>query len=224
MESKQMEVKMKTKLFKLAILLPSLTLISARALTGQELASTGIGLRGIHWNITEESQVEVNSNLHGAHVKVSGYGGSIFFFSRISKQFLFDFTLSGIGMVENNVEYWYGENVEAGGVAPILLGIRYLILPAENKSVLQPYLETGAGAYLINNVRVEDRRLLNETVAVESYTRPGVYLGAGLNFMLSRAFAINYNMRYHLVDFRNDIYQSGIEIGFGFSIMWGDFN
>ena len=215
---------MKTQLFKLAILFQAVTLLSARNLPAQELPSTGIGLRGIHWNITEESQIEVSTNFHGARVKMSGYGGSIYFFSRISEQFLFDFTLSGIGMVENNVNYWYGENVEAGGVTPILLGLRYLILPAEKNNTLQPYIEAGGGAYLIGNVRVEERHLANETVAVESYTRPGAYMGAGLNFMLSRYFALNYNMRYHLVDFRNDIYQSGIEIGFGVSIMWGNYN
>ena len=60
-------------------------------------------------------------------------------------------------------------------------------------------------------------------VLIESETRPGFYAGVGFNFNLTKVFAINYDMRYHVVDFTDNRFENGFEIGIGFSFMWGKF-
>lgn len=215
---------MKLQLIKITVLIIFVTLSGVQNLTAQDLASTGIGLRGVHWNVNQNSQqVSVHTSFYGSEVNVSGYGGTIFFFSRISKQMFLDFSLGAVESLNNSVDYRKGEDLDISSIVPILLGIRYMLLPAENISFIQPYLEAGVGAYLLNEVRVGDNRFASETVSVGTDTRPGGYLGGGLDLMLGSNFAFNFNARYHLVDFQNKKYDNGIEFGFGIKIMWGDY-
>jgi hypothetical protein len=103
------------------------------------------------------------------------------------------------------------------------MGVKYSLLPAWKESMLQPYLETGLGVYLIEEVGVGQIHYVEYGVAVGSTTCPGLYAGAGLNFMFWDNFGLNVNARYHLVDFKSNKYESGIEFGLGFIIMWGDY-
>ena len=93
-------------------------------------------------------------------------------------------------------------------------------LPAYNTAALRPYVQFGGGPYWITDV-VEHDRLNNRQVV--SKIKPGVYFGGGVNFFLGRSFAINFDGRYHLVDVNMDHELSGLEVGLGFSILWGKY-
>jgi outer membrane protein W len=215
---------MKTTAFTVSCIIITAMLSFNSILCAEDWPTTGIGLRFSHWNVKDKGLgVEVYNHYTTTEVDAGGYGGAIYFFSRISQQLFIEFTIGAIGTVEKKTHYWNYEEVKSNAVVPILFGLRYNLLPRHIKSVLQPYGEAGIGAYLINDIHVENTYYYdsNNRVSVKSNTRPGGYIGAGLNFMLSKKFAINYDMRYHMVDFNTDEYQNGIEFGFGCSLMWG---
>jgi outer membrane protein W len=195
-------------------------------LGADEWPRTGIGIRFSHWNVKDATRlVHVYHDDWGSdRVNAGGYGGSLFFFSKLTSQLFMEFTVGAIGTVEQRNHYWDYEEVKADAVLPFLFGLRYNLLPQNIHSVLQPYAQAGFGTYWINDVFVENGYYDDdyEDVIVNSQVRPGGYIGAGLNFMLSKKFAINYDMRYHFVDFNNKEYHNGIEFGFGGSFMWGN--
>ncbi len=215
---------MKTKLIPVIPIIILSLLNFKGSVSAEDWPTTGIGLRFSHWNVKDKAMtVQVYDHYTTTEVEAGGFGGAIYFFSRISPQLFVEFTLGAIGSVEQRTRYWNYEEVQSDAVVPILFGLRYNLLPRHIKSSLQPYAEAGFGAYWINDIQVENKYYYdsNHRVSVNSDTRPGGYIGAGLNFMLSKKFAINYDMRYHFVDFRNDEYHNGIEFGFGCNLMWG---
>jgi outer membrane protein W len=215
---------MKSQLFSKTFFIVAIFLMTTGNISAQTLPSSGIGFRGIHWNVQQNTQnVQVITNLSGTEVSVAGYGGSIFYFSRIYEQMFVEFTLGAVANVNNTFNYWDGGDVDVSNIIPILMGVRYSLLPAGKESMLQPYLETGVGAYLIEEVGVGQNHYVEHGVSVGSTTCPGLYAGAGLNFMFWDDLGLNVNARYHLVDFKSNKYESGIEFGLGFIIMWGDY-
>jgi outer membrane protein W len=215
---------MKSQLFSKKIIVLAIIFVTVFNLGAQNLPSSGIGFRGIHWNVKQNTQnVQVITNLSGSEVSVAGYGGSIFFFSRIYEQLFLEFNLGIVANVNNSFNYWNGGDVDVSNVIPILMGVRYSLLPAGKESMLKPYLEAGVGAYLIEEVGVGQKHYIEHGVSVGSNTYPGLYAGAGLNFMFWDNIGLNVNARYHLVDFKSKKYESGIEFGLGFIIMWGDY-
>ncbi|MBN2365909.1 MAG: outer membrane beta-barrel protein [Calditrichaeota bacterium] len=194
------------------------------SLSAEELPRTGIGVRFSHWNVKDKAIVlYVHDNYFSTEVDAGGYGGAIFFFSRINHQFFVEFTVGAIGAVDQRTRYWDYEEVQTNAVIPLLFGLRYNLLPISIQSNLQPYAQAGFGTYWISDIHVESDYFYDsyEKVSFSSESRPGGYVGAGMNFMLSKKFAINFDMRYHMVDFRSDEYHNGIEFGFGCSLMWG---
>jgi hypothetical protein len=68
---------------------------------------------------------------------------------------------------------------------------------------------------------VEQSRINREEVV--SKIKPGLYFGAGVNFFLGQSFAINFDGKYHMVDLNMDHEFSGLQVGLGFSILWGSY-
>ncbi|MEJ2637106.1 MAG: outer membrane beta-barrel protein [Calditrichia bacterium] len=214
---------MKNRVFNV-ITVTLMSIILAGALFAEDWPRTGIGMRFSHWNVKDNVQmVRVYTDLHSTEVDAGGYGGTLFFFSRLTPQLFIEFSVGVIGTVEQRTKYRDYDEVKTNAVAPLLFGVRYNVLPREVQSVLQPYGEAGFGTYWISDIYVENDRFYDshDNVTIHSEVRPGGYVGAGLNFMLSRKFAINYDMRYHMVDFSSSEYQNGIEFGLGCSFMWG---
>ena len=58
---------------------------------------------------------------------------------------------------------------------------------------------------------------------VVSTMRGGAYFGGGMDFFLSKSFGINFDIKYHAVDLDFDNEISGLEVGLGFSILWGEY-
>ena len=186
-----------------------------------ELPKTGIGIRGVYWdNGDNSSTISVSNQPSRTEVKTGGFGGSIFFLTRIQKQIYAELSIGGNGRVENYTEYWHGEEVNSISIVPILMGINYYLLSSQSASSLQPYFSIGGGVYWLSKVRVEER-YFNDEVNIETSPAPGGYAGFGLQFMLSRKFSIHYDMRYHLTGSKDDRYRNNFEFGLGCSLMWG---
>jgi outer membrane protein W len=133
-----------------------------------------------------------------------------------------EFSLGGVGRAETRELHYYGEDVEVDAVASALIGLRHDLFSIRNPGAMQPYLAFGGGPYWINEILVEDRAFgLDEEVTVKSKPKPGAYAGAGLNFMLSNWFGINFDVKYHFVDLNVNHDYSGWEYGFGVLVAWG---
>ena len=87
-------------------------------------------------------------------------------------------------------------------------------------SVLAIALNTLSGA-IIDYCKVE--RMYEDEVKIETKLRRGGYLGGGANFLLSDWFAINFDVKYHFIDFSKNHDNSGYEYGIGVSFMWGKY-
>lgn len=200
------------------------SMLSTGMLFGQNLTSAGFGFRGNYWDVAEGNGELLFRNLDGLQeVSVGGFGGSIYFFSRIDEQSVVELSFGAIGAVKASDHLVNGENVDAVSVMPLVMGLRYQILPAISRSALQPYLQFGGGAYWVSDIRVRENFIDDEEVRITSRARPGGYAGIGLDFNLGRHAAINYDLKYHWVDFEREGLQNGFQFGIGLSLMWGNF-
>ncbi len=204
----------------IACFLVGLTLSSS--VQAQQLAARGIGFRGNYWDVVQGSGEILVRNYNGfSEIDVSGYGGSFYFFSRANETITYEFSVGGIGAVEVKEEFFNGENVDAVAVVPILFGVRTSFLGPNSRSALQPYAQFGGGAYVVSDIRVRDRFFDHEEVSVDSEARPGAYAGFGLDFMFNRHFGINWDMKYHWVDFEREGLDNGYQFGLGLNFAWG---
>jgi len=202
------------------IVLVTMLSVNAFADTGQK--RSGIGIRSSFFKGPNfSSKVHVNTHNGSTEVKSGGFGGSLFLFSRLNDNMFAEFTLGAIGTVEEASNY-YRQDVEVAAVTPILLTLRYNLLPIENTMAIQPYVSGGIGSYLVSDVNVKDRHV-DEEVKVETNLNGGLHLGAGFNFNISEWFGINVDTKYHLVNMNSSHRFSGLEFGLGCSFMWGDY-
>ncbi len=215
---------MKPKFIKVVTIIAVLILLFSINLFAQrKVKSTGIGLRGTHWKMTND-QTRIIVLDYGSRSSVeTGSGGVwLFLLSRMNHNTLFELSLGAIGKVEEETYYYTNSNVDVFAVTPILLGLRVELMSPESQSSLQPYLSLGGGPYWFSNVSVKERTYEDE-VKVETKLKRGGYLGGGVNFLLSDWFAINFDMKYHFINFNKNHENSGFEYGLGVSFMWGNF-
>ena len=185
--------------------------------------TSGIGVRGTFWDMdASPSLVRISNSLSRAAVDVGNSGGYIYFFSRMSDYGFMEFSIGAVGRVVAESYTVKGRRVEVTGVMPILLGFRYNLLPPESPSALQPYFSFGGGPYILGEVQVVESYFgIEEEVTVNSTLKAGGYAGAGINFLLASWFALNFDAKYHFVEFNRNHPYSGLEWGLGVSIMWG---
>ncbi len=183
--------------------------------------STGIGLRGSYWNMNNGPAQIIVTN-HGGYnaVDVGNAGGWIYFFSRVDAQTFFEFSLGAVGSVKSETYDGFNDNVDVTAVTPVLLGLRHNLFSMYSQSALQPYLAYGAGPYWLHDINVHER-FYGDEVLVKSKIKPGAYAGGGVNFMLASWFGLNFDVKYHFIDFNVNHDYSGFDYGLGFSFMWG---
>jgi len=216
---------MKPSLLKSVAILVVLFLFTSVGLAGQtDVKSTGIGFRGTYWKMAENQDlVSVSNHFGNTSVNVGSGGGWLYLFSRVNDYMFFEVTLGTVGSVDEET-YYYETNtkVDVFAVTPILLGVRYDLLSAENQSGLRPYISFGGGPYWISTVSVRETAF-DEEVTVSTEFNRGGYVGAGVNFMLASWLGLNFDMKYHFIDFNKNHKYSGYEWGMGFSVMWGSY-
>lgn len=216
---------MKSSSFKTVAVLFILLLFSTLTFARHdEVKSTGIGFRGSYWKMADNPDlVSVSNHFGNTSVNVGSGGGWLFLFSRVNDYMFFEVTLGAVGNVEEET-YLYdtNTNVDVFAVTPILLGVRYDLLPAENQSGLRPYISLGGGPYWVSTVNVKETAF-HEEVTVNTEFNRGGYAGGGVNFMLSSWLGLNFDMKYHFIDFNKNHKYSGYEWGMGVSVMWGSY-
>lgn len=215
---------MKPKFLKTVIIgTVALLLFSVNLFAQREVKSTGIGLRIAHWKMTND-QTQIIVSDYGSRTAVeTGHGGMwLYLLSRMNHNTLFELSLGAIGKVEEETYYYADSDVDVSAVIPILLGLRFELISPESQSALKPYLSLGGGPYWFSTVMVREGTYEDE-VQVETKLRRGGYLGGGANFLISDWFAINFDMKYHFINFEKKHENSGFEYGLGISFMWGRF-
>ena len=213
---------MENRLSKILLLLILLFFIPNSYLSAQGMArSTGLGLRVGFWNITgHPTRISASDYGNKATVDVGGVSTWLYFFSRAKDNWFLEFSLGGVGGVHSETSTYQVESAEFSGIVPFLFGLRYDLFSTRLPSSLQPYLTGGAGPYWISSVKTNDL-LTGGEASVQSNIKYGAYLGGGMNLLLASWIALNFDWKYHFVDFRFEEQYSGLEFGLGFSFMWG---
>ncbi|MFZ5514992.1 MAG: outer membrane beta-barrel protein [Candidatus Zhuqueibacterota bacterium] len=196
-----------------------LLLMSGQAAAQGLVRSSGIGLRIGFWNVTNHPTA-INSSFYGqqATVDIGGAGASIYFFSRAHENWFLEMSFGAVGGAHEEHTIWGTQSTEISAVVPLLFGVRYDLLTTRFPSALQPYLSVGGGPYWTTSIKGESTGL---EATLESSSRWGAYAGGGVNLVLASWFALNFDTKYHFVDFQFEKDYSGLEFAFGFNVMWG---
>jgi outer membrane protein W len=187
--------------------------------------SSGIGLRTSFWNMAEHTgRFSVSSGLSGnqqSSFDIGGLGAWLYFFSRLHNNWFLEFNLGAVARLRIEDNQFTDTNTDVTTVIPFLLGVRHDLLSTRFASAFQPYLSAGAGPYWTTAITVQNELTGEENVVGETKTKFGAYAGGGTNVVLSSWFALNFDVKYHFVDFQAGKNESGIEFGLGFGFMWG---
>jgi hypothetical protein len=205
----------------LALMIATLAALFSYSSVSAQVRSTGIGLRGTYWNMNNgPAHVIVTHHDDFSAVDIGNGGGWLFLFSRIDEQTFFEFSLGAVGSVESVSSNGFRDNVNVTAVTPVLLGFRHNLFSMRSRSALQPYIAYGAGPYWLHDIKVREDFYGDEAL-VKSKLKPGAYAGGGMNFMATSWFGLNFDVKYHFIDFNVNHDISGFEYGLGFSFMWG---
>lgn len=206
----------------LCTLISLTVLLSTNGVFAQGMSrSSGIGLRIGSWNVTNHP-TRINTSEFGkdAVVDLGGAGVWLYFFSRVYNNWFFEFNLGGVGGIHAEQTNYIIKNTEVSAIVPVLFGLRYDVLSTRFPTAFQPYLSFGGGPYWITSAKTQEiYSAVQHTV--ESKLKYGAYTGGGINIVLASWFALNFDLKYHLVDFEFEKDYSGLEFGGGFSLMWG---
>jgi len=183
--------------------------------------SSGIGLRIGSWNVTNHpTRISTTGYGKDAVVDIGGAGVWLYFFSRVYYNLFFEFNMGAVGGVHEEHTNYIIRNTEVSAIVPVLFGLRYDLLSTRFPTAFQPYLSLGGGPYWTTSVRSEDVYLGGQQ-SVESNLKYGAYAGGGINIVIASWFALNFDLKYHFVDFEFEKDYSGLEFSGGFSFMWG---
>ena len=198
----------------------TLVLIVIRVAEAQPVPrSSGIILRGTFWDVgLDQPLVSISDDERSVHVGPAG--GWISFFGRLDDRRFLEFGFGVVGKVDVESGFGAEEDVDVNAVFPMIGGIRYHLLPVISPSALQPYLSFGGGVYWYTQVDTWDAHPA-ESVIAQFQSWAGAYAGGGMYFHLASWFALNLDLKYHLVTLDPEHDYSGLELGFGFGILWG---
>lgn len=201
------------------------TVVFVQSAFGGNNRKAGIGFRGTHWKMDNNpSTVHVVANPAQAQVDVGSGGGYFYFFSRVGDATWMEFTMGAVGEVETHNEYFWGDEVDVKAVTPVLLGFRHDLFSYDTESSLIPYFTFGAGPYWFNDIYVKsDAFGMEEEVEVKTKAKLGGYAGGGVNFMFTSWMGINFDARYHFINFDVNHLSSGWEYGLGIVFSWGQY-
>jgi outer membrane protein W len=195
------------------------SMVSAQGIT----RSTGLGLRGAFWKINNHSGGVLVKDQAGmsSSVDVEGFGVDLIFFSRLHRNWFLESSIGALARVHEKETGLFEDVVDVSTMIPFLVGMRYDVLTGRIQSAIQPYVCAGVGTYWFVQTAVKDEGVLDEQVSVNSDFKFGGYSGLGTHLILKSWFALNFDARYHFVDFSSANPNSGFEFGFGFCFMWG---
>jgi len=195
------------QLFIISFFLLSCTILQAQGIS----RSSGLGLRFGSWN---KKLSQVNFTGEG-DLEVGGAGCTFFYyFTRFKENWFWEFSIGAIGGAQ--IEVTQSTTLEATGVVPITFGLRNDFLADRNPGKLQPYYCFGGGPYIVGTNLIQ-----NDIEREEHGFKFGLYAGPGLNMTFTSWFAINLDLKYHLVNLNMSNPASCFTVNLGFAFMWG---
>jgi hypothetical protein len=199
-----------------------LSLIMNRAAAQGLSRANGIGLRGSFWKMGDNNRVVLVTSIEDQNtVDVGGFGGWLYFFSRLYNNWVFRVDMgavaAGIHVEQTGIN---SEIVDISAILTLLMGVQYDLLSIRLSTRIQPYFSAGAGPYWHQAINVENN-LLDEDISTAGESTFGGYVGGGLNIPISSFFGLNFDIKYHYVKFNTAKDLSGIEFGMGFCFMFG---
>ena len=115
--------------------------------------SNGAGSRISLWKTARSTSL---ISVSDARVEISGAGTWLYYFSRLSPEWFYEFHVGAFGSVISN-DVVDGQIVvkddDVTAIIPFLFGMRYDFLSSRTQSGFQPYLTLGGGPYWITNVQ-----------------------------------------------------------------------
>ena len=214
---------MRHRFFRIYTILILIMILFNLKLSAQGMTrSNGIGVRAGFWNITNHpTRISATSYGKDGSVGIGGAGVWIYFFSKLRDNLFLELNLGAFGGAYQEHANYVVESVEATTIVPFLLGIRYDLLSPKTSSSLQPYLSFGGGPYWITKIQSENENGIMDETVLDTGQESGVYAGTGVNLLLASWLGLNFDVKYHFVDFKFENEYSGLELAFGLSLMWG---
>jgi hypothetical protein len=165
---------------------------------------------------------------------ISGFSAGFSFSRMVNQKFAWEVSMGGLsdGKIET-FDVSYGRNyyetvyydsrvVSVNYLAVGLIYYPLFELDHTGSSILgrpgsfvRPYMTAGVGPYFGWDVMSYD----DDIIDVDFATSTGVYTGIGMDFLLSRHFIFNVDLRYHFVEFGDSL--KGIEDYSGVNVLAG---
>ncbi|MCI0514844.1 hypothetical protein L0128_16640 [candidate division KSB1 bacterium] len=198
--------------------------------------TAGIGLRGTYWkNDQLPADFTIYHNQRYSEVNVGGGGGWLSFYSRLNSNWLVEISIGGIGQVHAKATVGDSQYVHAVIVTPLLFGLRHELFNPRQNNGFQPYVSVGIGPYWVHDTVTRQAYPESwyhhhdwdddedEDVEITAKTRlmKGGYAGGGVNLALTSWMGLNFDVKYHFIDFTTKHKNSGFEYGLGLNFMWG---
>ena len=217
---------MQQRIIKYFLIILALGLLIAGQVEGKGLSlqSTGLGFRGTFvFGNNGNLHVKYIDTENDRHISAGNMGGNFYLVSRINDNLLLEFTIGAFSRVLYDAYYEWEDKTMLYSAAPMLMGINYEILPETSGADIRPYVGFGPGVYLLSDINVIEDNTIKK-VNIDSKIKGGFYCSAGFNFLFTEKLGLNFDLKYHLIDFNPCFSRSGFEFGLGFIFTWGDQN
>ena len=187
--------------------------------------NTGIEFCGGYWNCGSTNATVKIINLYNVKTEVSGGGfaGSLTFSRWLENDIAFTLSFGGLLAEASSSTELFSVTEHVVSIFPIILGIRYSLIPISQVSGLRPYIAAGVGPYF----GIEARNEVGFTIEQEAkyLATFGGNIGFGVDFLLWRHFAIVASGCYHFLSDYNEPLGgksnfSGAEFKIGFAIFF----
>lgn len=180
----------------------------------------GLTLRASFWDLPRGPQrLSWTSGQDYELLESNGVGGWVSFLGTLSDRFLLELSLGGVVRTVEEVTFPGGNDTYVEVLVPFLVGARFHPISGGGSGV-SPYLSFGLGPYWDATVISLDSAL-NDDTSVEWDRRFGGYVGAGVDAMFIDWMGLNFDLRWHEVDFPDREDYSGLEASAGLQFMWG---
>jgi opacity protein-like surface antigen len=214
-------------------------LIAALSIQAKQpvVRTTGVGFRGSYWNSNfTATDFNLYHDKYYSEVNIGGGGGWLSFYSRINSSWLAEISVGGIGRVEAEATVNDSQFVHVAVITPLVFGLRHELFSHNRNNGFQPYLSAGIGPYWFHDILTKqeyrdewehDQRWQDDDddkdVEVSATTKVfrGAYAGGGVNMALTSWMSLNFDVKYHFIDFDSKNKNSGYEFGLGLNFMWG---
>ena len=203
------------------VVIISVFVLASNILLAQGISrSSGLGVRASIWK-PDNIGSDVNVGAFPITTSVgSGEGGYLYYYTRLNENWYLEIMFGGTGTINFNKVGTLGTYSSQQSITPLLFGLRNDFLSLEHGSIFQPYWTFGGGLHWISSIKSGITQNIDTSIGNESQI--GIYVGTGLNAILSSRFALNADLKYHLLEFNPEREYSGLEYAFGITYMWGD--